>query len=398
MFTKLSTVDELKEIFVELLMNHTDKITKVSPASATSGMGYGIGKLGQKAIKEVALVESHIFPDTAYGAYLDGVAENHGIAARFTASQSSTYVRLVGDPGTVYTQGVQTITGSHGVVFSLEESITIGIQGFAYIKVRSSTTGLKTNIDAITLNKITPVPTGHKYCINEYAALYGRDNEDDDLFRQRIKQGSNILARGTIAMLEQVFMKINNNVLKLYFQGVDPNGKVALAILTQNGIDLTTSEINDILLRSQEFLSMTELKPDNVNGYGLTLRNVSWQPIDVSARLELYAAYNPDDVRKEVQIRLSKYIDFRNWTKQKVEWDDLLGIVKGTPGVKYVLDNFFSPGQDVAIDFNKLPRMRGFLMLNPDGSLISDGGNLLNPIFYPQQLDFNYQKTLFVTL
>jgi hypothetical protein len=50
-------------------------------------------------------------------------------------------------------------------------------------------------------------------------------------------------------MLEQVFMKINPNVFKVYNQGIDTNGNVVLAILTQNGVTLSNSELNNLLLK-----------------------------------------------------------------------------------------------------------------------------------------------------
>jgi hypothetical protein len=103
---------------------------------------------------------------------------------------------------------------------------------------------------------------------------------------------------------------------------------------------------------------------------------------------------NPDDVRKEIQIRLNKYFDYRYFNQNSVQWVDLINIVKNVPGVKYVLDNMFSPNSDFAIPANTIPRMRGFLMLNPDGSVIIDSSGLLNPVYYPATPDFNYQQSV----
>jgi uncharacterized phage protein gp47/JayE len=221
MYTKLSTVEELKGIFIELMLNHTDKVTKVAPGSVLNGIAYGIAKLGQKTIKDIALIESHIFPDQAYGQYLNNIAKNYGVANRFGSSESSTYLRVVADPGTQYISGTHTFSGNHGIVFDLEENVTVGDDGFAYVKVRSQTTGETTNVDALTINKIIPLLSGHKYVINENRATGGRDTEDDDTFRNRIKEGANILARGTIAMIEQAFMLINSNVMKVYYNGIN---------------------------------------------------------------------------------------------------------------------------------------------------------------------------------
>ncbi len=395
---KPQTVEELKGMFIELLMNHTDKVTKVAPLSTLNGIAYGTAKLGQRVLKDVALIETHLFPDLAYGKYLDKVAENFGISPRFGSSESSTYIRVVGTPGTTYTVGLQEFFGNNGVKFDITETFSIPNEGFGYVKVRSQSKGSFTNVEPLSITRVSPVPIGHKYCINEYSSFGGRDIEEDEDFRKRIKEGSNIIARGTLSMLEQVFNKINNNVLKCYFRGWNKQGQVVIQILTQNGIDLNNSELNELLLKGKDFFSLTELKPDGQNGYGIKLENVSWFAVDISVRIELESNVNVDDVRKEIQIRLNKYFDYRYFDKPKVEWDDLLGIVKSVPGVRYVLDNYFFPQQDVVIPKNQLPRVRGFLLLNPDGSIITNSGNTLNPIYYPSTPDISFQKTIYSSI
>jgi hypothetical protein len=399
MITQITTLEELKQMFVELLLDKTDKVTKVTDGSVLNGFAFGTAKLGQKVLKDVAIIESHIFPDSAAGIYLDNVARLNGTSPRYGASKSSTYVRVVGAPGTTYVAGTTIFSSTQGQNFDVLQNYVIGAQGFGYVKVRSQNTGSITKVDPLTINRVNPVPVGHQYCINEFGAFGGKDAEDDTIFRRRIKDSPNILARNTLSYLEQIFNKIENSVLKVYYHGVNDQGQIVLAILTENGVDLTTPELNNILLQGEKFFGLNELKPDGFNGYGISLTNISWQPVDISFRVELFTSYNPDEIRKEIQIRFNKYIDYRTWEYNKrVEWDDLLQLVKTTPGVKYVLDNYFTPNNDVNVDVNKLPRIRGFLMLDPDGNLISDGANNLNPIFYPENPDFNFQSSVLSTI
>ncbi len=395
---KPTTIEELKGMFTELLVNHTDKVTKVAPLSTLNGIAYGCAKLGQRILKDVALVETHLNPDLAYGPYLDHVAEFFGISPRYQSSESSTYLRVVGTPGTTYTTGLTEFLSSSGIGFQVTQTYSIPDEGFGYVKVRSIDKGTKTNVNPLSVTKINPAPTGHKYVVNEYAAFGGRDIEDDEDFRKRIKEGSNVLARDTISMLEQVFNKINNNVLRCYFRGWNKQGQVVIQILTQNGIDLNTAELNELLLKGKGFFSFNELKPDGLNGYGISLQNITWFPVDISARLKFEDSVNADDVRKEIQIRLNKYFDYRYFKKSKVEWDDLLGIVKSVPGVKYVYDNYFFPQNDIAIPKGQLPRVRGFLLLNPDGSIITNSTNTLNPVYYPSTPDISFQKTIYASI
>jgi hypothetical protein len=397
---KPSTSQERKALFLETLLNKTTKVSKISDNSVLAGVSAGVSKIAGKAEKDIVIAVSRLFPDSAYGSQLDQVAQDFGIAPRFEASESSTFLRLVGEVGTSYLTNTHVFSGNEGVDFQLENDVVIGAAGFTYAKVRSVDSGIKTNVDSATINRVTPIPIGHSFVTNEYAAMGGRDTESDDLFRRRIKQGSNILATGTLAMLEQVFMLINNNVLKIYYRGINSSGKIVLSILTQNGIDLSVSELDEILDRGANFFSLTELKPFGSQSYGIVLENVSYQPIDISFRCELFPSFNPDDVRKEIQTKISKKLDFRYFLpgRDRIEWDDLLDVVKTTRGIKYVADQYFYPNQDQATDPNKVPRLRGFLMLDLTGVVISSLNGVLSPVYYPQAADFQYQSSVLRTI
>src|SRR5690606_41483977 len=134
-------------------MNKSCKITKVSNNSVLSGISFGIAKVGQKALTEISAVEAGLFPDTATGNKLDFIASNFGIAPRYTESESSTYIRVTGTSGTIYTAGVQTVQGSQGIVFDLEEDLTLDDQGFGYIKVRSQEAGSELTLKILYQHK-----------------------------------------------------------------------------------------------------------------------------------------------------------------------------------------------------------------------------------------------------
>jgi hypothetical protein len=371
----------------------------VSDNSVVGAVAYGAAKIGQKALKDIAISESHLFPDSAFGSYLDTVAENYGIAGRFGSAQSSMWMRVSATPGTVYQVGTHRFTGNHGLFFDIEQDTTVGVHGFGYVKVRSVDVGSKANVDPLSTNAVIPPPSGHKFCVNEYQAVGGRDLEVDKDFRVRIKNGANIAASGTLAKLTQVFQKINSNVLKCIYQGIDTSGSASIAIATVNGIALTQTELDDILDRGQDFFNLADLSQWGTNAILIALKNIETQPIDISFRVELFASYNPDDVRKEIQRKISKYMDFRYWKAyQKVEWDNLLQIVKSTPGVKYVPDSNFTPSADQVIDIDKLPRLRGFLMLDINGNILQNVAATLNPIHYPSDPDFSYQNTLLTVI
>lgn len=384
---RLTTESELQSIQKETMINKTTKVTKVSDNSVLSAIAAGNAKVAKKALKDIALAVSNLFPDDASGVTLDRVADNHGIAGRLGSSQSTTYVRLVGTSGTTYTQGVQTFSGRNGIQFDLDEaSVVIGTKGYTYAKIRSQTTGAITNVDPYTIDTCTPEPVGHIGVINEYAAIGGRDEESDELFRKRIKEGQNLLGQKTLSYLEQAFITINPDVLRVIFEGIDQSGKVVLAIVTQNGIDLTSNELATLLDSGREYFSITELNPIGYppESAGVTLKNVEYQAIDLDFRWELFDNGLLDDTVVDVQQQLSKYVDFRFWdgSVDKVEWDTVISIIKNTNNVKYVPDNFFTPNVDIIVDRNKLPRFRGFIARDLTGVVQVNQTGTLDPVFY----------------
>lgn len=398
MITQITPVEELKNMFLEILLNKTDKINDVGAESVLNGIAYGCAKLGQKCLVNQSIVEGHIFPDIAYGVYLDRLAQIRGIAPRFGASPSSTYVRLMADEGTIYFSQGTTLTSISGITFELAEDVTIGANGYAYALVRSQQSGLNTNVDPLSINTINPIPTGHIAVTNEYRATGGRDAEDDELFRQRIKDSVNQLSRTTLSYIEQVFMKINPNVLRVYKGAIDTSGRLNLIIVSVNGQNFTEAEFNEMLNRSAEYLSLSDILRTDTE-YALKLNNVDWYFIDVDFRVDIDPAFDYDQVRRDIQIQMSKLFDYRYWKDgDKVEWEDMLYSAKNVSGVRYVPDTHFYPQNDVNIPRYRIPRIRGYVMRDLDGNVIDDNNGVLSDIFYPNTEDVAYQSSVLMTL
>ena len=398
MITKIVPVSDLKQMFLEILLNKTDKISDISDDSVLNGIAYGCAKVGQRLLVNQGIVEGHLFPDTAYGQYLDNIASIRGVSPRFGACGSTTYVRVIAEPGTSYIMGVQKFTSTSGVTFELEESKTVNENGFAYIKVKSTQVGTSTNVDPVSINKVSPKPNGHISVTNEYAATGGMDAESDALFRQRIKNSVNALSRGTIAFIEQVFMKINPRVLRVFKGGITSNGKMNLIVCSTNGASFSQNEFDLMISRSEEYLSLYDILRE-VSGYALNLVNVEWQYVDVSFRVELDPSYDVDVVRKNIQIQMNKLFDYRFWNQgDRIEWDDLLQVAKNTEGVRYIPDNYFYPQSDINVPSNKLPRIRGFIMYDLNGNIIESNNGLISDVYYPNSPNIDFQSSIVNTI
>lgn len=398
MITKVdNTISFLKSLWVETFLNKTDRVSDISDNSVLNGVAYANAKVAQKCLKDIAIVEAQVFPEMASGEYLDRAAQLFGVSPRQGALGSSTYVRVFtdGTQDVTYTAGTNTFVNNDGVRFQIEETVTIPAEvGYGYVKVRSESIGSFTNVDANTIVNIVPVPQGHLECTNEYFAEGGRDEEDDEMFRLRILNHQNIYSVATLEKLVQVFRNIDSRVLKIMYVGVEEDSYLHIQVVTQNGQDLTKEELDSLLEQATPYFGIGDLI---VSGgiMGIVLENATWYEVGgdtgIDFRCELVPGYEVATVRKNIQIGLSKYLDFRYWEAgQKVEWDDLLEIVKNTEGVKYVSSEWFRPNTDETVSEFMLPRVKKFRMRDMNGIIMLDEGTDFEmsfddfaPVYYP---------------
>lgn len=389
MITKTSaTITNLKNLFIEMFLDKTAKVSNVADGSVVNATAFGVAKVAQKAMKDIAIKEAQIFPDTATGVYLDKAAALYGVSPRKGALGSSTYIRVSANPGTVYDTSV-TFVNKNGIRFQVDEALTVGESGYGYVKVRSINAGYSTNVPPNSITNVSPQPQGHIECTNEYYAIGGRDSEDDETFRIRIKNNLNILSKNTIEYWTQTLSNIDDRVLKVMSAGLDEKGIYNLYVVSQNGIFFTEEELDTLLESAQGYFGISEL---NIEGkvVGIGIKNIDWFYVGsergLDFRVQLQPDYDVSTVRQNIQVNLTKYLDFRFWTPGKiVEWDDLLDIVKKTDGVKYVPDEYFFPYYDQQVPANQLPRVRGFVMRDQDGNILYDSDSNLSPLFYPSE-------------
>lgn len=388
MITKVNnTISFLKNLWIEVFLNKTDKVSDITDNSVLNAVAYASAKVAQKAIKDVAIVEAQIFPETAAGEYLDRAAALFGVTARYGALGSSTYIRVYAEPGTQYIAGENYFVSTDGVRFAIENSVTIGESGYGYVKVRSESLGAFTNVDANSIVNVNPIPQGHYECTNEYYAIGGRDSESDEMFRRRILNHQNVYASSTIEKLTQIFQNFDNRILKVMYIGIMEDSFIHIQLATQNGQELTFSELRTLLEKSAPYFGIGDM---TVSGklVGIKLENASWYEVGgesgIDFRCEIEAGYDISTVRKNIQIGLTKYFDFRFWEPgQKIEWDDLLEIVKNTEGVRYVASEWFKPNLDELVPDFMLPRIKKFIMRDLDGNVMFDEENEFSPLFYP---------------
>ena len=387
MITKVSnTIANLKNLWIEMFLNKTDKVSNIADGSVLNAVAFGTAKVAQKAIKDIAIVEAQIFPTSATGTYLDKSAALFGVSPRKQALGSSTYIRVYAEPGTLYEVGT-TFISKNGIRFVVDKPFTVDNSGYGYVSVRSVITGSATNVEANSITQVSPRPLTHIECTNEYAAIGGRDYEDDETFRNRIINYNNRLSEETVESWTQIFQDLDDRILKVMNVGLGEDGKTHIYLVTQNGSFFTDDELEELLEKATPYFGLTEL---NLSGesVGIILENAKWMYVGgeqgIDFRVELSPNINIADARKNIQIAMTKYLDFRFWEAGKVvQWDDLLQVVKTAEGVKYVPDEYFFPYFDEEVPLNMLPRIKGFRMRDLEGNILYDSGSSLSNIFYP---------------
>lgn len=381
LLTKLYTITEFKQLAMTIFLNNTSNASKVSEGGVLNGFFFGLAKLGQKAMKEIAVLESQIFPEASSGSYLDTAATLFGVDDRLTAVGSSTYILVKGDEGTEYIPGVHKFTSKDGIEFAVTSDVVIGAEGIAYVPVKSLTTGVSANVQPHSITTVSPKPSGHDACVNEYMAIYGLDAESDTELKIRIKNKPNLVAQETLSRILMIVQTINENVIRLIATGINNQSQKELMVVLRNGGELYVSELSEIENQIRPYLGLSE-----IFSYGslidIDVINTQWDYFDLDFRVDIDSSFSLTDVRKDIQVAVTKLYDFRLWdSTQRVEWDNLLEVVKGVDGVKYVSDGHFSPNADIIVATGRLPRIQGFIMRDLSGAILYQASEVLD-VFY----------------
>lgn len=397
MKTKVSSITELKNIATEFILNKTNKLSKLSVGSIFNAVAYGIAKIGQKALREIAVIESQLFPEYAVGTTLDIVAKRYGIFSRFGANQSSVYIYLYANPGTIYDKTTCRFTSNDGVSFTLNNNITIDSNRYAYALATSIERGEKANVSPLSIVSCINAPTGHKFCINTFAAYGGRNVESDDEFRTRIENVNNSISTKTLEYLSQIALNFNSNILKFVHLGTY-QGKTKLGIYTQSGSALSDSELTNLALQMREFLALSDIS-ENLE-QRVYFANVDYTPIDISMKISYMTdLYSIDDIYSAIQKKIISYVDYRYLnTENNISWIDLYELIKNTEGIIDINygDFLINGGQNnVTINKSLLPRFRQMLIYDLNGNFLLDT-EITNymPFIYPVYRDLNYENIL----
>ena len=397
METKIYTIDELKDLLLQELLNKADgKVSKVSDHSVLNGLAFGFGKVFQKSMKDVALLESELFPEYAYGEYLDRIAQRYGIVSRQRNLGSSVYVKIVADPNSLYLADTCSFVSTDGVAFHLTENFLVGANGWGYALLKSDETGENTNVGAGTIVRVTGQPAGHVYVTNELPATGGVDVESDESLLRRILQNFNNFSFETLDKLTSVFQIIEPSVLQVKKVGLNTLGQIVLSVVTSTGANLSSTQLENLAEKAQPYMSLNDVFQTNGlegNRLAVVVQNVVPTSIDLDFRVQLDSDIDIRDFKVACQQAVLSYLDFTQRDITKVEWEDLFSIVRTQTGVRQVPEQFFfagdynlwnsvSPHFDISVPSTQIPRLRMFVVRDLNGVVLFDNSNALVPYFY----------------
>ena len=179
------------------------------------------------------------------------------------------------------------------------------------------------------------------------------------------------------------------------YVGIMEDSFIHIQIATQNGQFLSGTELSTLLEKAAPYFGIGDMIV-NGNLMGIKMENATWYEVggsdgvDFRCELEPEFANDVATVRKNIQIGLTKYLDWRFWQPgEKVEWDNLLEIVKQAEGIRYVASEWFKPNIDEPVAEYMLPRIKKFVMRDLEGNVMTDElGETqlyddLAPVFFP---------------
>ena len=382
-------------LFVEELLNNTNSVTKVSQNSVLFGISAGAAKLMELLEKDVSVFASRLNPHIATGQYLDECAKIKGIHPRLSATKSSTFVRLNATPGTQYLKNTHTLISSeNSITFLLNNDITIGDLGYAYVGVSSIQSGSNTNVGAFAISSFAVTPSGHISVYNEVKAFGGEDLETDDFFRNRILLSNNLHSVSNLELCTQLALLYNPNIYKIVKLGKTSSGQIQLGVITKNYVSLTNEELTELSQIITNRISISDCF-QSVYSSNILLKNVEKYPIDISFRCKTLQNIKIKDVVSDIQNQTMNYFSPLNFegNKVKVEWDNIFDICKYAKGIDYIDDNTFMPNLDINLSANNYPILRGFQILTLNGEVIYDE-NSISPVYYDSIKNINFQKTI----
>lgn len=192
------------------------------------------------------------FPEWSAGEFLDKLGANVGLT-RKAATVAEATVQITGTAGTLIEAGFLFSTAataiSENVEFETLEDVVLDENGEGEVAVRCTQAGMIGNVSAQSITLMVDPLEDIESVTNALAATGGTDEEDDDVFRQRImdrERDNDSSFVGCDADYKRWALEINGVGTAIVVPEWDGPGTVKLIVMDSNGAPATATIIANV--------------------------------------------------------------------------------------------------------------------------------------------------------
>lgn len=266
---------------------------------------------------------------------LEKCGADYGIPPR-KAQASSVYLEITGEQFAVINQNVKAVFNN--LIFTVQEYKKINSSGIAKVKAKCETKGVIGNVPANSITQFLTDYAGLKTVNNPEPAYDGFDDEDIEVYRQRILD---YLAEDATNANEAQYEKWAREVTgvqKAVIKSAEVMGSGNVGVYI-SAIGTTVSE--DLKKAVHDYIDT--IQPINAT---VIVNSLTYLPINISATLVLKDGFDITDVKDEFSVALNQYLSTVDNTVSYFRISELLFNCSGVEDVvEYTLN-----GQSTSID------------------------------------------------
>lgn len=228
---------------------------------------------------------------------LERCGADYGIPAR-EASEAIVYLEITGDQFAVINQNVKAIFNN--LVYTVQEYKKINSSGVAKVRAKCDTKGVIGNVPANTINQFLTDYAGLKTVNNPEPAYDGFDDEDIEVYRQRILDYLAEDATNANEVQYEKWAREVTGVQKAVIKSAEVMGAGKVGVYI-SAIGTTVSED----LKKAVHDHIDAIQPINAT---VIVNSLTYKPINVSATLVLADGYEITDIKDEFTTALNQYL------------------------------------------------------------------------------------------
>lgn len=294
-------------------------------------VAYELANIYDTELNEIA---DKCFVLTAKGEDLDKVGADYGMPRR-ESQQAIVYLTITGEENATVNTTVKAIYNN--LVYTVQEYKKIGASGSVVVKAKCETYGTIGNIEAETINQFITNYQGLNSVINLEPAYDGFNREDDETYRQRIKD---YLAEDATNANEAQYKKWASDVV-----GVDKVVIKSAEVVGAGNVGVYISSLEGEVseeLKDAVYTHIDELQPINAT---VIVNSLNYVPVNISATVVIKDGYTTNDIKAEMKYQLKNYL---NTVQNVVSYFKIAELLYDCNGVEDVI-NYTLNGQDTGI-------------------------------------------------